>query len=180
MGFDPEALLELETRIREMREEAGDAGTEEATTAAAATAENSSIKAIRESEKAAQKRARDAEARVKELEAFKTETETTARVNSLTNAGLNPRQAEVFLKSYDDVTDENVQVFKSEVLGLREEAQEGTAPAQPFAPTGFISEHTEGQISVKDFNAMMKSANPVERAKADELARAGKVAFKTN
>jgi hypothetical protein len=117
---------------------------------------------------------------VKELEAFKTETETTARVNSLTNAGLNPRQAEVFLKSYDDVTDENVQVFKSEVLGLREEAQEGTTPNAPFAPTGLNLENTEGMVSVKDFSAMMKSTNPTERAKADQLAREGKVAFRNN
>lgn len=180
MAFDAEALLELETRIRELREEAGEAVTEEAGTAPAAPAENSSIKAIREAAKAAEKRAREAEAQVKELAAFKAATEQKAREQTLVQAGLSPRQAEVFLKSFDEVSDENVQVFKSEVLGLREEGQEGAPASAPFAPAGFASERVEGQISVKDFSAMMKSPNPAERAKADELAKAGKVAFKTN
>jgi hypothetical protein len=182
MAFDAEALLELETRIRELREEAGEELSPGAPKAGAGTVENSAIKQVREAQKAAEKRAKEAEARVAELEAFKTDAESKERMGTLTNAGLSPRQAEVFLKSFDEVNEENVQMFKSEVLGLGDTAQEGGTPEhghshpgpQPFAPTGFTGERSVNAMGREEFEKLY-TTNP---AKAIELFESGGVDFK--
>jgi len=176
-----DALLEEFARLRDAVETAtGETApgitVEPAATSGGAQGENSTIKAIRAEVKRAEKRATEAEAELAELRVFKETTTKKEQETLLTAAGLSPRQSEVFLKSFDAVTPENVQVFKSEVLGVREEAGEtGTAPAVPFAPTGFINESADKPMTRADLDALAKT----EPEKALELVRSGKVAFKS-
>jgi len=158
MAVDMEALMEELARVRDAIESAGEEASEEEGTVPAAPAENSTIKAIRAEAKRAEKRAAQAEAERDELRKFKEEATTAAAQGKLSTAGLTPQQVSVFLKAYDEVTDENVRSFKSDVLGVSDDAEEeGTIPAAPFAPAGFSSERspvvTEGSKAVREYVA---------------------------
>jgi len=157
MPFDKDALIdEFAQRVRAGEFDEEEKEGSEGTNSAPSQAENSTIKAIRAEAKRAEKRAAEAEAKAAELQAFKEETLKSTREAVLTAEGLAPRQQEAFLKMFDEVTNENVQVFKSEVLGVREEAEEGGVPAVPFAPAGFSTEKPippaiAGSAKVKEF-----------------------------
>ena len=158
MGLDPESLLDLETRIRELREEAGEQGSEEEGTVPPAPAENSTIKAIRAEAKRAEKARAAAEAERDELRKFKEETVAAQRNAVFAAEGLTARQAEAALAMGVEATPESVRVFKSEVLGVSADAEgDGeSVPAQTFAPAGFAPEKpeglaVEGSQAVRDF-----------------------------
>ena len=177
-----DALLAEFARLRDAVEELSDGETAPSTTTEPAApsggsaGENSTIKAIRAEAKRAEKRAAEAEAEVAELRVFKEATTKREQETALTAAGLSPRQAEVFLKSFEEVTPENVQVFKSEVLGVREEAgEEGTVPSAPFAPTGFVGDSATKPMTRQELDAIAKESP--ERAL--ELMRSGKVAYRS-
>lgn len=152
MAFDKDALLAELTRLRDVVEsaEAGEEGSEPEGIAPASSGENSTIKAIRAEAKRAEKRAAAAEAEAAELRKFKEEATLAARTSALAQAGLTPSQAQVFMKAYDEVTDETVQAFKSEVLGVREEAGDEGVPSAPFAPTGFSSEKPVETVNTRE------------------------------
>ena len=181
MAFDTDALREEMTRLRDAVEAAtGETApgttTEPAATSGGAQGENSTIKAIRAEAKRAEKRAAELEAENVELRSFKETTVKQTQEALLTAAGLSPKQSEVFLKSYDEVSAENVQAFKSEVLGVREGAEgEGTTPSVPFAPTGFIGEAVTKPLTREELDAI--AAESPE--KALELVRGGKVTFRS-
>jgi hypothetical protein len=178
MTSEQDALLAEFARLRDavesLQEEEGTTSTDGPAQRETSQAENSTIKAIRAEAKRAEKRAAEAEAELAELRAFKEEATQEKQQAILVGAGLTPRQAEVFLRSFDAVTPENVQVFKSEVLGVREAAEDesGLIDSQPFAPAGFVGERSEKPLTRDD----LKKLTPEQQIQA---VRDGKVAFRS-
>lgn len=134
--------------------------------------ENSTIRQMRET----------IEARDAELKAFR---ERTAKYEDafLANSGLTEKQAAVFRKAYDEVTPENLEAFRTEVLGAATEQAEASEDDEvdtnenemeemSFQPTRVAGtrpgsrEYTSNEIV-----ALMKT----DKAKADKLLREGKV-----
>lgn len=109
---------------------------------------------------------------VEELRAFRTEVEQKERLSTLTTAGLNEKQATVFLRTYDAVTPENLSEFKNDVLGISAEKPEDTSTG--FGPTSVIEDRgMAGTIGKAEFETLMRE-NP---AKAWALGNSGKVDF---
>ena len=170
MSEDIDALLlELATRVRDAEERAGagEEGSGEGTKAAPAQSENSTIKAIRAEAKRAEKRAAEAEAELADLRKFREETTARAHEAVLAAAGLTPQQAALYLKAGEEVTEEAVQKFKSEVLGVREDAEEeGMVDSAPFAPAGSASERLAKPIEGDAVKAYVEKHGPEAAAKA--------------
>ena len=126
---------------------------------------------------------RDKAAKAAEERATKAEEELTKRVEEdnkriLGGAGLSPRQQEVFLRAYGgDVSSESVAEFKKDVLGVAPPAPAGEEEPEEFRPTGAAGAAAggDGLLSRKEFEDLFRK-DPV---KANELAAAGKVKFRT-
>lgn len=160
MPSKKDALLEaiLATAAMDDDEEEKNDSDQEATVASGG-AENSTIKAIRAEAKRAEKRAAAAEAEAAELRTFREETLARQREEQLSAAGLTKAQAEVFTKAFEEVNEENVRRFKSEVLGLSEQPGDDgeRVPVGTFAPATFPSEKpldiVEGRENVRAYVA---------------------------
>ena len=140
--------------------------------------ENSTIKQMRETLK-------QRETRVKELE------ERTARFEStfLESAGLSEKQAKALRAAGYEASPEGITSFRSEVLGVAEEApveaeaaddqqsEEEEAPEPSFAPTATKGQTPAGkrEVTSKDFLALLET----DPGKADKLLREGRVQRET-
>ena len=146
-----------------------------ATPAAADTAleppkENATIKAMRDALKRQERELKKSTSELEELRKFREEAVARERAQALATAGLSPRQSEVFLAAYGEVTPEAVAAFKSEVLGV---TSEGVTEA-PFAPTGFVGEPQQETLDRKGFEELFRK----DPAKARDLFAQGKVKFR--
>ena len=106
--------------------------------------------------------------------------ETEKNVQTLASAGLSEAQGRIFLKAYDSATPENIDSFKTEVLGVKEapptdsELLQGAAPnAQSFAPSAGGEPPGSKVYTQKEFEDIMRENPAVGRA----LWEAGKVKF---
>jgi hypothetical protein len=157
---------------------AEDEGEETETTEAAqapAPKSNSAIKAVRDH---AKKLERELAAATKERDELRQrDEERTAAENAriLADAGLSPRQADVFLKFYGSATPENVAEFRKDVLGAGSSQEE--EQRTEFRPTGPAGGEGLGEkpLTVED----LKKLKEEDPTKAWELARSGKVQFRT-
>jgi len=127
-------------------------GEEQETPPEAPAKDTNAMKQVRE----ALKRAKAAEAELRaerdDLAAkyqAKLDEDTTAALQS---AGLSPRQAEVFRKTYDEVSPEKVHEFKRDVLGQTEEE----APAS-LIPLNLGGEKSAKRYSRSEFEEVMRS-----------------------
>ncbi len=66
--------------------------------------DNSTIKQLRDHAKRLERELKKADEERAELRKFRDETQAALRQGALLEAGLTPRQAEVYLKAYDDTT----------------------------------------------------------------------------
>lgn len=155
----------------EESEETGEESVPDVPASESAPKENATIRSIRAEAKRAEKRAAAAEAELAELREFRETTVAKLKADTLTSAGLSPRQAEVYLKANEDISPDAVAAFKKDVLGIVSEETEG----EPFRPTGFAGESPDKQLSVKEFEAEWRK----DPAKARQMALEGKVAFKS-
>jgi hypothetical protein len=129
---------------------------------------------------------RDSEKARKDAEALAAEAISTNQKATLTAAGFTERQAAVFLKEFDAISDENIGLFKTEVLGQKLEAPAGAGKndvpdvkAEPAAAEGFdpklgggdTKPLGAGMVSVEDL-AKIARENPAE---ADRLVNERKV-----
>lgn len=132
---------------------------------------NSAIKAIRDHAKKLERELeRERKAR-EELSAWKEQRVQEDSTNSLKAAGLSPRQAEVFLKFYGEVTPEAIAEFRRDVLG-NAPAGEAAAEAGPeFRPTGSVSDSGTGKILSRSEFEQEYVSNPAAAQRAFEEGR---------
>lgn len=136
---------------------------------------NSAIKAIRDHAKKLERELeRERKAR-EELTAWKEQRVAEDSTNALKAAGLSPRQAEVFLKFYGEVTPEAIAEFRKDVLGNvpAGEAAAG-APAPEFRPTGSVGDSGGGEKLLT--REQLRDLSPEEQI---EAVRAGRVQFRS-
>ena len=148
-----------------------DSEEEDATDEVSENRPNRGIKQLREAFENEKRSKRKLEKELEELRTFRVQVESDRKVSTLTGAGLSERQASAFLKMYEDVTPENVQSFKADILGVT--TSEGERTDSAFAPTQVQSEPDSGKISKQDFEHIMRS-NP---AKGWEILNSGRVHF---
>lgn len=161
------SLDEMLAAVAEAEDDGEDTGAE-----VTAPKPNSAIKAIRDHAKKLERELeRERKAR-EELSAWKEQRVAEDSTNALKAAGLSPRQAEVFLKFYGEVTPESVAEFRKDVLGQAGEAAPDAGTE--FRPTGAVGDSsTEGKpLTLAELKAL-----PPE--KQVEAALAGKVQFRT-
>jgi hypothetical protein len=130
--------------------------------------ESSTIKQMRAQLRRLEKEYKAADAERTDLRKFKDEAVSVAQTSALTSSGLTPRQSEVFLKAYGDVSPENITAFKREVLG----AEADDATSTPFQPTGAAGEH-KSVVTKAD----LEKAFSDDPAKGWALLNSGKVQF---
>lgn len=119
------------------------------------------------------------ERELKTLREFRERTVQQERADALNAAGLSPRQAEAYLKMYDEVSDEKLTEFKSDVLGntqpapeVSESSPQAAAPnAQAFAPSAGGEPPGSKVYEFSEWQKIMKE-DPVT---GRQLANAGKV-----
>lgn len=119
----------------------------------ASESKNSSFKDLRDHARKLERSNKQFEKELEELRAFRAEVETERRYGALTEAGLNKRQGEAFLKLYDEVTPENISAFRAEVLG----AEVDDTPAVTFVPSAVGGEAPRKTYSRQEFEAIMRS-----------------------
>lgn len=134
---------------------------------------NSAIKQLRDHAKKLEREANAAAKERDELRAWKEQRVQEDNANALKGAGLSPRQADVFLKFYGEVTPENISEFRRDVLGVT--GEEAPTPPEEFRPTGAIGAfgQAEKPLTRSEFEALWRK-DPVE---ADAKASAGLVDF---
>ena len=117
--------------------------------------ESNTLKQVRD----ALKRAKAEETKARQerdeaLSALQTRIDSDATA-VLQSAGLTDKQAEVFRKSYDDVTSEAIAALKTDVLGQTVDENRPTS----MAPLNLGGESPSKRYSKDDFKELMKS-NP--------------------
>ena len=126
---------------------------------------NSTMKQVRDHARKLERDLKKLQSERDELQKFREETTLRMRQDALTSAGLSPRQTEAYMRLYDDVTPDSVAEFKAEVLGIGEAPE----PKETFTPTGATGESTKKMYSRQEFEALMKSQNPADRVRADNI-----------
>lgn len=136
--------------------------------------QSSAFKQLRDHAKKLEREAAAAAKERDELRAWKESRVQEDNSNALKGAGLSPRQADVFLKFYGDVTPENIAEFRRDVLGA--EVEETAPPEEEFRPTGAVSAfgQEEKPLSKAEFEALWAK----DPAKARAVAAAGRVQFR--
>lgn len=130
------------------------------------------IKQLRDYAKKQEKEAAKWRKQAEELTAFKATVEQERKVSTLTGAGLNPKQAEAFLRVYGEPSPENLISFKTDILGIAPTSDEQVR-SSGFEPTSGELEPSSKVVSRVDFERTMRE-NP---AKGWELLNSGKVQF---
>ncbi len=167
---------DLESMLATLAAEEAGEDTDDDGAADSAPRESSVMKQLR-----AEIKRRDKAAKAAEERATKAEEELVKRVEAdnariLMGAGLSPRQSEVFLRAYGEVTPENVAEFQKDVLGGAPPATEEQVRGEEFRPTGSAGAGAGGEKlpTVDELNEISKN----DPAKALELLRSGKVQFR--
>ena len=137
---------------------------------------NSAMKQVRDHARKLERDLKKLQDERDELLKFREETTAKMRQDSLLSAGLTPRQTEAYMRLYDDVTPESVQEFKAEVLGIGEAPE----PKETFTPTGSTGEGTKKLYSREEFEALMKSSDPGDRARANNIMAQNLVQWERN
>lgn len=111
-----------------------------------------------------------------ELEEFQNQILAEKRKQALATAGLNDFHAEVFSKFFEEVTDENVKVYK-ERAGLVQPEPEPEPEVAPEAPRGFAPMQVPGTTNaVRMFTVEeLKQIAKTDPARANQLVAEGKV-----
>jgi len=129
--------------------------------------ENSAFAQVRSHAKKLERDLKKLQEERDELLKFREETNLKTRQDALLSAGLTPRQAEAYSRLYDDVTQESVQEFKAEVLGIGESPE----PKETFTPTGASGESTKKTYSRKEFEEIYRN----DPARGRQIMAAGLV-----
>lgn len=158
---------------------ADDAGedTESEETVPTPRKDNSAFKQLRDHAKKLEREAAAAKKEAEELREWKQTREEQDKSSALAGAGLSPRQAEVFLKFYGDVTPENVAEFRKDVLGVGATPTGDQAPSEEFRPTGSAGFDAPGDkpLTMEE----VKKLKEEDPDKALALLRSGNVQFRT-
>lgn len=164
------SLDEMLAAVAQADDDSEDTGTDDT-----ASRPNSAIKQIRDHAKKLERDLARATKLAEELTAWKAQRTEDDNANALKQAGLSPRQAEVFLKAYGDVSPETIAEFRRDVLGsgtAGEAASEDTGPE--FRPTGSAGDSGQGEKPLT--RDELRNLSPEAQI---EAVRAGRVQFRS-
>lgn len=135
---------------------------------------NSAIKAIRDHAKKLERELEKTRKAYEDLEAWKEQRVQEDSTNALKAAGLSPRQAEVFLKFYGEVTPEAISEFRRDVLGNAPAGEAAPEASSEFRPTGSVGDSGGGDKLLT--REQLRDLSPEEQI---EAVRAGRVQFRS-